>query len=58
MGCSLYKSPKFYDNDFLFVGLRTLETFKLSVRTFYSLIVTFRRGNLVKLKNVHNKIAT
>ena len=26
MGCLLYKSPMFYNNVFLFVGLTTLET--------------------------------
>ena len=45
MGCLLYKSPKFYNYTFLFVGLTNLIGWfiKFSVQTFQPLIVIYKR---------------
>ena len=54
LGCLLHKYPKFYNNDFLFVDLTTLGTYRiligwLSVQTFLPKIVIWRCCNFVSL---------
>ena len=61
LGFLLHYSPKFYNHDFLFVGLTTLGTVvvlwlvgkKLSVQMIQSLIVIYKRGSFVFVGYVH-----
>ena len=61
MGCLLHQSPKSYKKVFIFVGLTLTVIFiccfmKLSIQTFQSLFLIYRRGNFVYQHRVCSSI--